>query len=126
MLNRPGILLRVEGAAVFGISLYSYRWTGASWWLFLLLFLWPDLFMVGYLANVRLGANLYNLAHTYIFALALVGVAAYQHKPVWLAFALIWIAHIGIDRALGFGLKYPTSFRDTHLQRVNKAVESRA
>src|SRR5271168_4018008 len=118
MWSRPGILLRLEGAVVFGMSLHFYRGTGASWWLFALLFLWPDLFMVGYFANVRLGATLYNLVHTYLLALLFVVFAAYQHKTAWLAFGLIWTAHIGVDRALGFGLKYPTKFNDTHLQRA--------
>lgn len=74
--------------------------------------------MVGYLVSVRLGAQLYNLVHTYIFPLALVGAAFYQHRSALLSFALIWIAHIGADRALGYGLKYSTFFKDTHLQRV--------
>jgi hypothetical protein len=119
MFFKPRILLHLEGAAVFALSLYFYRATGAHWGLFLLLFLWPDLFMLGYLISVRVGSVLYNLVHTYVFPLALLGFAIFTHKPQFLPFALIWISHISFDRALGYGLKYPTFFKDTHLQRVS-------
>ncbi len=87
--------------------------------LFFLLFLWPDLFMLGYLANARLGAALYNLAHTEAFPLLLGAAAVFEDWRKVLSFALIWLAHIGFDRLLGYGLKYPTFFKDTHLQRVS-------
>lgn len=119
MLSKPRVLLQIEGAALFGCSLFIYGSTGASWAMFLLLFLWPDLSMLGYLANVRLGAALYNLVHAYALPLVLAAISLSLHKPGELAFAVIWLAHIGLDRALGFGLKYPTFFKDTHLQRVN-------
>ncbi len=119
MVLRPGALLRIEGGAVFALSLFLYRSTGASWGIFVLLFLWPDLSMLAYLASVRLGSLLYNFAHTYVFPLLLAGVSVYLSKPAMLSFSLIWIAHLGWDRALGYGLKYPTSFKDTHLQRVS-------
>jgi hypothetical protein len=119
MFLKPRILLRLEGAAVLALGLYFYRATGAHWGLFLLLFLWPDLFMLGYLISVRVGSNSYNLVHNYVFPLALLGFAIFTQKPQLLPFALIWISHIGFDRALGYGLKYPTFFKYTHLQRVN-------
>jgi hypothetical protein len=118
VLSKPVILLRTEGAALFGPCLYFYHLAGAGWGLFLLLFLWPDLFMLGYLGNARLGASLYNLAHVEALPVLLAGVAYARHRSTLLAFALIWLAHIAFDRALGFGLKYPTFFKDTHLQRV--------
>lgn len=120
MLSKPGVLLRIEGAALFAFVLYLYHFTGAGWGLFLLLFLWPDLFMLGYLANVRLGARLYNLVHIVAFPVLLAGVSFSLHRSGVLSFALIWLAHIEWDRALGYGLKYPTFFKDTHLQRVNQ------
>jgi hypothetical protein len=120
MLSQPGVLLRIEGAALFALVLYLYHWTGAGWGLFLLLFLWPDLFMVGYLANARLGSALYNLVHSAAFPMLLAGVSFSLHRSGLLPFALIWLAHIEWDRALGYGLKYPTRFKDTHLQRVNQ------
>jgi hypothetical protein len=84
------------------------------------MFLWPDLSMLGYLANVRLGAPLYNLVHIVAFPVLLAGVSFPLHRSGLLSFALIWLAHIEWDRALGYGLKYPTFFKDTHLQRVNQ------
>jgi Domain of unknown function (DUF4260) len=120
MFRKPGVLLRVEGLVVFTLSLFCYRELGAPWSRFVLLFLVPDLFMVGYFISVRTGSQLYNLAHTYIFPLGLASVALYEHRAAYLTVALIWIAHIGGDRALGYGLKYPTFFKDTHLQRVDE------
>ncbi len=118
MLTKPGFLLRAEGAALFVLSLFLYHFVGWGWGLFLLLFLWPDLFMLGYVWNVRLGSLLYNLVHTEILPIALAGFALSAHRLQWLSFAIIWLAHIGFDRALAFGLKYPTAFKDTHLQRM--------
>ncbi len=118
MLNKPRVLLQIEGAAVFLLSLFLYHFIEAGWVWFLVLFLWPDIFMLGYLVNVRLGASLYNLVHTEILPVVLGGFALSLHRTELLAFALIWLAHIGMDRMLGYGLKYPTFFKDTHLQRV--------
>jgi len=67
MFAKPGVLLRIEGVTVFALSLLFYHDVGAPWWHFFLLFLWPDLFMLGYLVSVRLGTQLYNLVHTYVF-----------------------------------------------------------
>jgi hypothetical protein len=118
VLTKPGLLLRAEGAALFVLSLWLYGSAGAGWGTFLLLFLWPDLFMLGYIWNARIGSALYNLVHTEILPMALAGFAFSGHRLPWLSFALIWLAHIGLDRALAFGLKYPTAFKDTHLQRI--------
>jgi hypothetical protein len=75
--------------------------------------------MLGYLPNPKLGASLYNLVHTDVWPVGLAIYAYVVHRPTMLLFALIWLAHIGLDRMLGFGLKYPTFFKDTHLQRVS-------
>jgi hypothetical protein len=121
MLAKPGVLLRIEGAAMLASSLLLYRFIGARWAVFLVLFLWPDVFMVGYLVNAKLGARLYNLVHADALPLVLVAVSlGFRHSGL-LIFALIWLAHIGADRALGYGLKYPTFFKDTHLQRVSES-----
>jgi hypothetical protein len=115
----PRLLLRAEGAAVFALSLVVYGHIDESWWLFLALFLVPDVSILLYFAVPRpYGAAIYNLVHTYVLPLALgiYGVAANVELAV--AIALIWSGHIGIDRLLGFGLKYETDFKDTHLQRA--------
>lgn len=118
----PRPLLHLEGATVLALSLYAYQSQHASWGLFALLLLVPDLSMLGYLLNARAGAQAYNAVHTYTgpLLLALYSVAA---RPAVLPFALIWLAHIGMDRMLGYGLKYPTHFKDTHLSPDRHAFE---
>jgi Domain of unknown function (DUF4260) len=118
MLTRPRWLLHVEGSAIFALCLYFYAAGHNHWWLFAVLFLTPDLFMLGYLINAKWGAAVYNLVHTLTGPLVLLALAQVFAKPSCIPYALIWLAHIGIDRALGYGLKYPTLFKDTHLQHV--------
>jgi hypothetical protein len=118
LLSKPRVLLHCEGVALFAVSVFLYHFIEGSWTLFFVLFLWPDLLMAGYLANAKLGATFYNLAHTEVLPLVLAGVSVGFRRTELTAFALIWLAHIGLDRALGYGLKYPTFFKDTHLQRV--------
>ncbi|MGC4049469.1 MAG: DUF4260 domain-containing protein [Paludibaculum sp.] len=117
----PRPLLHLEGAAVLVLSLYAYQAQHASWGLFALLLLVPDLSMLGYLVNARAGAQAYNAVHTYVgpLLLALYSVGAH---PALLPLALIWLAHIGMDRMLGYGLKYPTHFKDTHLSPGRHAL----
>jgi hypothetical protein len=122
----PRLILRAEGAALAAASAYAYAATGASWWLFAILFLVPDLSFAAYLAGPRAGAVAYNTVHATIGPLAL-GVAALAlASPLYLALALIWAAHVGFDRALGYGLKYPTAFTDTHLGRIGGAKLKKA
>lgn len=111
----PLVLLCLEGAAIFAVSLLAYGHTGQSWWSFAALFLLPDLSMLGYLANARVGAASYNAAHTVAGPALLLGLALVLGSALILALSLIWLAHIGFDRMLGFGLKYATGFSDTHL-----------
>jgi hypothetical protein len=119
MLTNPAALLRTEESALLLATLFTYQHLHYSWLLFALLFLTPDLFMLGYLLNVRIGAATYNLAHTLTLPLALLFLSYLQHWPLAAAIALIWITHIAFDRLLGYGLKYPTHFKDTHLQHLS-------
>ena len=89
-----------------------------TWWLLVALVLAPDLSMVGYLAGNRTGAIAYDAAHTYAFPVLLTTLGWIAGAEVATELGLIWIVHIGVDRALGYGLKYPSGFKDTHLQRV--------
>ena len=117
-LLRPAALLRVEGVALLALGVLLYRVNGGSWLMFGVLLLAPDLSMLGYLAGPKVGAAIYNAFHTYAGP-AVVGASGMVFaSPVAMAVALIWFAHIGMDRTVGYGLKYPTSFKDTHLQRV--------
>lgn len=104
--------LRLEGLAVAAVSAVLYGRLGFGCGMFAALFLVPDLSFAGYLFGPRIGAACYNALH------GLLGPAALALIPGGLPYALIWLAHIGFDRALGYGLKYPSAFRDTHLQRV--------
>ncbi|MGA7342700.1 MAG: DUF4260 domain-containing protein [Terracidiphilus sp.] len=115
------ILLRLEGLAVASVSAALYARTGASWWLFAALWLAPDLSMLGYLAGPCWGARIYNAYHTYVppAMLALGAFLFRLHGPV-LPIALIWANHIGVDRMLGYGLKYGDGFGWTHLGRLGK------
>jgi Domain of unknown function (DUF4260) len=108
-------ILRIEGLAVAVVSAVLYARTGASWWLFAALWLVPDLSMLGYLASPCRGARVYNAFHTYIVPITLGLLAWLLHARGLAPFALIWVNHIGIDRMMGFGLKYSTSFSWTHL-----------
>jgi hypothetical protein len=114
----PRVVLHLEGAAVLAGSLALYFHEGVGWLLLVLLALAPDLAMVGYAAGERVGAAAYDLAHNEVvpIALGVAGVLAGGGLAVQLA--LIWLAHIGLDRLVGYGLKYPSAFKDTHLQRV--------
>lgn len=114
------ILLRVEGLALFCAATALYGVLGASWWLFALLFLAPDLSFLGYLAGARLGAVIYNAVHATIGPLLLALAGIVLSWPSAEAIALIWLAHIGIDRALGYGLKYGTGFGFTHLGAIGR------
>jgi len=109
-------LLRLEGLAVLVLSAGAYaQWSQHGWVLFALLFLAPDLSILGYLRGPGFGAVVYNTVHTYLLPALLASAAFLWLGPVWLSIALIWSAHIGLDRLLGFGLKFPTSFQSTHL-----------
>jgi hypothetical protein len=116
MLTRPALLLRVEEVALFTAVVLLYAHLHFSWLLFGVLFLTPDLSMLGYLLNPHAGAVAYNLGHTLTLPLCLFLAGAGAHRPLVLALALIWVAHIAFDRLLGYGLKYPAHFKDTHLQ----------
>jgi hypothetical protein len=118
----PRVLLRIEGAFIFAIAIVLYARLGESWWLFAILFLAPDLSFLGYLAGARAGAIAYNALHTTAgpIVLALAGLFV-PYEPA-MAVALIWLAHCGIDRALGYGLKYQAGFGFTHLGRIGRAA----
>ena len=108
-------LLRLEGLAVAAVTAVLYARTGASWWLFAALWITPDLSMLGYLAGSCWGARCYNAVHTYVVPTALALSALLLHAPALLPIALIWTNHIGVDRLLGYGLKYSDGFGWTHL-----------
>jgi hypothetical protein len=119
----PGRLLRLEGLALLVLSCVLYHRTGLSWWWFAGLFLVPDLSFLAYVFGRGAGTLAYNLTHTEVgpVLLVLVGLTV---LPAALPFALIWGAHVGWDRLVGYGLKYASSFDHTHLGPVGKAAKA--
>ena len=113
-------LLRLEGLAVAAATAVLYARTGASWGLFAALWLTPDVSMLGYLYRPCWGARCYNAVHTYVVPGVLAVTALLMHVNALLPFALIWANHIGVDRMLGYGLKYSDGFGFTHLGRLGK------
>lgn len=115
------ILLRVERLAILALTVFLYQRTGASWWLFAGLFLVPDLSFLAYAIGRGAGTVAYNMTHSEVGPVIL-AAAGLTVMPVLLPIALIWGAHVGWDRMLGYGLKYPTSFDQTHLGPIGKAA----
>jgi uncharacterized protein DUF4260 len=120
------LLLRLEGLTLFlGMTLLYAVW-GGSWWVYALLFLAPDLSFAGYLLGPKEGAVIYNAAHSYMAPMSLMTAGFATAEPLVLSIAMIWLAHIGIDRALGYGLKYWAGFGFTHMGRIGKARSPQA
>jgi len=116
----PRIVLRAEGAALLIIAAILYARVGESWWLFASLFLAPDLSLLGYLGGARTGAVIYNAAHTLVAPILVAIAGLLLPAFILVPLALIWTAHIGFDRLLGYGLKYAAGFGFTHLGRVGR------
>jgi len=119
----PNVLrwLRLEGLAALVAGIAAYAYLGGGWLLFIPAILLVDLSMVGYLANPRLGAMTYNAAHQWATGLAVAGIGLATGVNAVVLLGAVLIAHVGFDRALGYGLKLPTSFGDTHLGWIGKA-----
>jgi hypothetical protein len=117
----PLAILRSEGVVLLAAALAAYfAGLDEPWWLVPVLLFVPDVFMAGYAKSSRLGALLYNAAHSYPAPAVLGALASVAEEPLWQGVALVWFAHIGMDRALGYGLKYETDFKDTHLGRIGQ------
>jgi Domain of unknown function (DUF4260) len=114
----PRLLLRFEGLVLFAAAIALYVREDFSILALVLLFLAPDLSFVGLAAGARVGAVAYDAVHTYVGPILLGSVSILAEWNVGVQLGLIWLAHIGLDRALGYGLRYPDAFRETHLQRV--------
>ena len=117
-LSLPRLLLHLEGAGVFIASIILFSQLGLAWWIYPLLILAPDVFMVGYLLDTTRGAWVYNIGHLYVVPITLGLIAFFANWTLGIGIALIWMGHIGMDRMLGYGMKYPTHFKDTHLSRI--------
>ena len=116
----PKLLLRLEGLAMFIAAVAGYGALGGGWGFFAALFLVPDLSMLGYLVGAEVGAVVYNAGHSLLAPLLLAAVALISGASMLWLLTLIWVAHIGFDRAAGYGLKYAAAFGATHLGRVGR------
>ncbi len=110
--------LRIEGAAAFLGGVWLYGQLGGQWLPLLPLLLLPDVSLLGYLSGSAIGAFVYNLVHNWAVGLALVGGGLVAAVPAVAIAGAVIVAHVGMDRVFGYGLKHPTSFKDTHLQRA--------
>lgn len=111
-------ILRFEGITFFIASVWIYANLSGNWSFFILLLFVPDISMIGYFIDRKLGAALYNLMHNYVLGFILLGTGWIGESSLFTSLGLILIAHVGMDRFFGFGLKYSSAFKDTHLQKV--------
>ncbi len=115
----PLRFLRWEGLVLLAAALAGYfAGLNEPWWLVPVLLFVPDVFIAGYAKSSLMGAVLYNVGQSYMAPAVLGLLASVADEPRWQGVALIWFAHIGMDRVLGYGLKYETDFKDTHLGRI--------
>jgi len=122
VLGGVRLLLRLEGLVLAAAAVAFYAHQGGSWWLFAVLFLAPDISFTAYLAGPRVGAAVYNAVHSTLAPAALLAIGFSAGQPLVAGIATIWLAHIGVDRLAGYGLKYADGFGFTHLGRIGRAA----
>lgn len=120
----PRTYLRVEGLTALAVALGGYVALDGPIWLLAVLALAPDLAMLGYLGGPKAGALSYNVAHTYTLPVALAALGYWIDLRAALLVALVWAGHIGADRLLGYGLKFASGFKDTHLSSQPVPIRS--
>lgn len=114
------IFQRLESFAILIVLIFAYHGLEFSWLWFVVFLLAPDISMLGYLKNAKVGAIVYNIGHSYFSPIILLLIGIHL-QPTWpIMVAIIWAAHIALDRVLGFGLKLPTGFKDTHLGKLRR------
>ena len=117
-LSRTRMFLILESIVIFIGALLIYLFLSGNWIIFLVLLFAPDIFIVGYLKNSRIGSIIYNIGHIYVWSIILIIIGILIDLNLLILFSLIWIAHISMDRAMGYGLKYPSDFKHTHMQKI--------
>ncbi|WP_342443283.1 DUF4260 domain-containing protein [Lysinibacillus sp. FSL K6-0075] len=111
-------IISFEYLIAFIITVFFFGHLDFSWLYFIVFLLLPDITMVGYLINTKIGALFYNMGHSFVLPAVLMVFGLLTSTPILLMAALIWLAHIFLDRALGYGLKYDDAFKKTHLQQI--------
>ena len=113
-------VLRLEGFVITLVAVMIFHELDYEWKLFFILFLVPDLSFFGYLVNPVVGGVAYNFFHNYAVAVLACAIGFLAALDWLLASGIIWVAHVGFDRALGYGLKYTSGFTHTHLGKIGK------
>lgn len=113
-------LLKLEELIQFLFGVFLFSQTSYSWWVFPALILLPDIGMLGYLINSKTGAFLYNLFHLKSVALIILMLGLYNNNEILKLIGIIMFSHAAMDRIFGYGLKYPDSFKNTHLGKIGK------
>lgn len=112
--------LQLEEIAMLALGIYLYNTLSYPWWVFLALFLAPDIGMLGYLVNSKIGALLYNVFHHKGLAIGIYSIGVYSTNPILQLAGIILFSHAAFDRILGYGLKYEKGFKFTHLGDIGK------
>ena len=108
-------LLKLEELGQFLLSILLFSQLDYAWWVFPACILLPDLSMIGYLANPKTGALIYNFSHHKLLAIMVLGLGFWLNNPSITLAGIILFGHSALDRMLGYGLKYPDHFKNTHL-----------
>ena len=117
-LSTVRLLAHADGLVLTTAAIVAYSVNGGSWIFFAVLLFAPDLFMLGYTANPRIGSLIYNAGHTVAIPAALIAAGLLAAIPILVSLGLIWLTHIEVDHVFGYGYKYPTAFKDTHFDRL--------
>ena len=118
-MKQPILYQRIEAAFIFLASLIVYLHLGYKWYWFVIFLFTVDISMIGYITkNSKIGALGYNLGHSFSLPIILLVAGIFSSSSILIGGSLIWLAHIGFDRALGYGLKLNSGFQDTHLGKV--------
>jgi len=111
-------IISLEYLLAFLVTVFFYWHFEFSFLYFVLLLLLPDITMLGYIVNTKVGALFYNIGHSLVVPAILLIVGFVTVSTTLLMASIIWLAHIFLDRALGYGLKYDEAFTKTHLQQI--------
>lgn len=121
-MTQPIFFQRAEAGILLVAVILLYHHLGGAWWIFGLLFFAPDIFALGYVVNRSVGAASYNLGHSLAVPLVVLTAGVLTNQPTLQLGALIWLAHVGFDRMMGFSLKEAQGFNHTHLGRIGRSV----
>ncbi|MFX1456159.1 MAG: DUF4260 family protein [Promethearchaeota archaeon] len=112
------IFLTIEAISILILSIITFVFIGGNWILFFIFFFGIDSSMIGYLKNPKIGSQIYNLGHIYLWSVLFVVVSIIINNFIILQIGTIWAVHVSFDRTIQAGMKYPTKFQDTHMTHL--------